>query len=150
MPRPISQNRRTAAGRPPVDTQDMRLRRGDRRIRKRCRRETLPHRAQRCVQERLVGCSVEEQGHPLALSSARRRQRSRGSFVIDGEAVVSDKYGVADFEKLHSREHDTSAMLLAFDLLELNGEDLRQLTLDDRKSKLAKLLEGISPSRASS
>jgi bifunctional non-homologous end joining protein LigD len=62
--------------------------------------------------------------------------------LVDGEAVVADERGIADFEKLHSREHDKSAMLWAFDLLELNGEDLRQLTLDERKSKLAKLLKG--------
>jgi ATP-dependent DNA ligase len=37
-------------------------------------------------------------------------------------------------------ERDKSAMLWALDLLELNSEDLRQLTLDERKSKLAKLL----------
>jgi bifunctional non-homologous end joining protein LigD len=60
----------------------------------------------------------------------------------DGEAVVLHKYGIADFEKLHSRKHDKSAMLWAFDLLELNSEDLRQPTLDERKSKLAKLLKG--------
>jgi bifunctional non-homologous end joining protein LigD len=56
----------------------------------------------------------------------------KGSFVIDGEIVVSDKQGIADFE----------TMLWALDLLELNGEDLRQPTLDERKSKLAKLLKG--------
>jgi len=62
--------------------------------------------------------------------------------LIDGEAVVSDESGIADFEQLHSREHDKSAMLWAFDLLELNDKDLRRLTLDQRKSKLAKLLKG--------
>jgi ATP-dependent DNA ligase len=32
------------------------------------------------------------------------------------KTVVSDKHGIADFEKLQSREHDNSAMLWAFDL----------------------------------
>jgi bifunctional non-homologous end joining protein LigD len=68
-------------------------------------------------------------------------KRLKGSFVIDGEAVVSNKHGIADFDKLHSREHDKSAMLWAFDLLELNSDDLRQLTLDERKSRLVKLLK---------
>jgi bifunctional non-homologous end joining protein LigD len=68
-------------------------------------------------------------------------KRLKGSFVIDGEIVVSDKLGIADFEKLHSGEHNKSAMLWAFDLLEWNGEDLRPLPLDERKSKLAKLLK---------
>jgi bifunctional non-homologous end joining protein LigD len=51
--------------------------------------------------------------YPRIVEAAKR---VRGSFVIDGEAVVPDKYGIADFEKLHSREHDKSAMLWAFDL----------------------------------
>jgi ATP-dependent DNA ligase len=79
-----------------------------------------------------------------------QRGRARGGFHAKNagkapqaalEAVVSDERGIANFEQLHSHEHDKSAMLWAFDLLELNGEDLRQLTLDERKSKLAKLLK---------
>lgn len=77
--------------------------------------------------------------YPRIVEAAKRL---RGSFVIDGETVVSDKHGIADFEKLHSGEYNKSAMLWAFDLLELNGEDLCQLTLDERKSKLTKLLRG--------
>jgi bifunctional non-homologous end joining protein LigD len=41
---------------------------------------------------------------------------------------------------LSSGIHNTSTTLWAFDLLELNGEDPRQLPLDERKSKLEKLL----------
>jgi bifunctional non-homologous end joining protein LigD len=47
---------------------------------------------------------------------------------------------MAVFERLHRRQRVTDAMLFAFDLLELNGEDLRSLPLVDRKIKLAKLL----------
>ena len=42
--------------------------------------------------------------------------RLRGSFVIDGEGVVCGEDGVADFELLHSRKHDRSCFLYAFDL----------------------------------
>jgi bifunctional non-homologous end joining protein LigD len=77
--------------------------------------------------------------YPRIVEAAKK---IKGTFLIDGEAVVSDKFGIADFEQLHSREHDRSAMLWAFDLLDLNGEDLRRLALDDRKSKLANLLKG--------
>lgn len=38
-------------------------------------------------------------------------KKIKGTFLIDGEAVVSDKHGIADFERLHSRSHDKSAML---------------------------------------
>ena len=44
--------------------------------------------------------------------------------TIDGEVLVCDRAGVADFERLHSREHDRQAFLWAFDLLDLDGEDL--------------------------
>jgi len=48
--------------------------------------------------------------------------------------------GVADFERLHSREHDRQAFLWAFDLLELDGEDLRSSPLFERKGALRRLL----------
>ena len=43
----------------------------------------------------------------------------------------------SDFERLHSRAYDHAAFLYGFDLLELNGEDLRLLPLEQRKQKLA-------------
>jgi ATP-dependent DNA ligase len=60
--------------------------------------------------------------------------------TIDGEVVVCDRAGVADFERLHSREHDGRAFLRAFDLLELDGEDLRPSPLFERKAALRRLL----------
>ena len=50
--------------------------------------------------------------------------------------------GVADFAMLQSRQHDRAAFLYAFDLLELDGEDLRAAALEERKARLAKLLAG--------
>jgi bifunctional non-homologous end joining protein LigD len=62
------------------------------------------------------------------------------SVVIDGEAVWCDGEGLAIFDKLHSRAYDDQVILYAFDLLELDGEDLRPLPLEERKARLAKLL----------
>jgi bifunctional non-homologous end joining protein LigD len=62
------------------------------------------------------------------------------SFTLDREAVVSGEDGIAVFDHLHRQQRVTDAMLFAFDLLELNGEDLRYLPLADRKARLAKLL----------
>jgi bifunctional non-homologous end joining protein LigD len=62
------------------------------------------------------------------------------SFTLDGEAVVCGPDGVAIFDALHRRGTVSEAMLYAFDLLELDGEDLRQLPLGDRKKRLARLL----------
>ena len=61
-------------------------------------------------------------------------------FVIDGEAVVLGVDGVADFDALHSRKHDEEVQLYAFDVLALDGEDLRRLPLSMRKTNLARLL----------
>ena len=61
-------------------------------------------------------------------------------FVIDGEAVVLGVDGVADFNALHSRRHDDEVQLYAFDILALDGDDLRSLPLSMRKTNLARLL----------
>jgi bifunctional non-homologous end joining protein LigD len=61
------------------------------------------------------------------------------SATIDGEAVCRDESDLSVFEQLHSREHDNRALLYAFDLLELDGEDLRPQPLLARKARLEKL-----------
>ena len=61
-------------------------------------------------------------------------------FVIDGEAVILGVDGIADFNALHSRQHDDEVQLYAFDILTLDGEDLRPLPLSLRKTNLARLL----------
>jgi bifunctional non-homologous end joining protein LigD len=62
------------------------------------------------------------------------------SIVLDGEVACVEDDHKADFNKLHSRLHDDNAVLCAFDLLELNGEDLRDLPLLERKKRLKKVL----------
>ena len=62
------------------------------------------------------------------------------SFTLDGEACVCGPDGVAIFDALHRRGTVSEAMLYAFDLLELDGEDLRGMPLGDRKKRLARLL----------
>jgi bifunctional non-homologous end joining protein LigD len=66
--------------------------------------------------------------------------RIKGAAILDAEAVCLDKKGVADFDILHNRTADGFAVACAFDLLMLNGDDLRRRPLLERKSKLAKLL----------
>jgi bifunctional non-homologous end joining protein LigD len=73
----------------------------------------------------------------IAAGAAMLRARS---FTLDGEAVVCGADGLAVFDALHRRHEATDAILYAFDLLELNGKDLRPLPLGDRKAKLARLL----------
>ena len=61
-------------------------------------------------------------------------------FVIDGEAVVLGVDGISDFNALHSGKHNHEVQLYAFDVLAMDGDDLRPLPLSMRKASLAKLL----------
>ena len=63
------------------------------------------------------------------------------SCLIDGEAIVCDENGLAVFDLIRGHDSKTSAMLCAFDLLELDGEDLRRKPIETRKALLAKLLQ---------
>ena len=60
---------------------------------------------------------------------ALARLRSR-SVILDGEAVASDENGMPSFDRLRHRHHDASVFLYAFDLIELNGDDLRREPLE--------------------
>src|SRR3954466_11284864 len=42
---------------------------------------------------------------------------------IDGEAVSCNERGVPSFDKLRHRSHEPEVFLVAFDLLELHGND---------------------------
>lgn len=62
--------------------------------------------------------------------------------LIDGELVVLDDRGVSRFELMQRaiRRHPEDIVMMAFDLLRLNGEDLRALPLGERKRRLRELL----------
>jgi len=66
--------------------------------------------------------------------------RIKGAAILDAEVVCLDEKGVPEFDTLHSRTADHFAVACAFDLLILNGDDLRRRPLVDRKSALAKVL----------
>jgi len=63
-----------------------------------------------------------------------------GAAVIDGEAVAFDAEGCADFQALRSREGQANAVLVAYDLLEIDGQDIRREPLQDRRKRLVRLL----------
>lgn len=67
--------------------------------------------------------------------------------VIDGEIVVLDAQGVSSFGRLQeelSEGRPRNLLFFAFDLLYLDGWDLRGVALRDRKALLKTLLEGAS------
>jgi hypothetical protein len=57
-----------------------------------------------------------------------------------GKAVACDESGVPSFDHIRYRRHDSTAFLYAFDLIELNGDDLRRDPLEVRKATLANSL----------
>jgi bifunctional non-homologous end joining protein LigD len=75
---------------------------------------------------------------------ALARLRSR-SCIIDGEAACCDDNGRPSFDRIRYRRHDASVFLYAFDLIELNGDDLRRDPLEVRKATLASLLKRTAP-----
>jgi len=71
------------------------------------------------------------------------------SCLIDGEAVACDRDGMPEFDRLRYRRQDGAVFLFAFDLIELNGQDLRREPIEIRKRELASCCVGL-PRLASS
>ena len=67
-----------------------------------------------------------------------------GSAIIDGEVVVPATNGTTDFSVLQNelKGRSKKIVLVAFDLLYLNGYDLRKLPLVERKALLKDLVTG--------
>ena len=61
-------------------------------------------------------------------------------FVVDGEAVILGVDGYSDFNALHFGKHNDEVQLCAFDVLAMDGDDLRGLPLSARKTNLQRLL----------
>jgi bifunctional non-homologous end joining protein LigD len=72
------------------------------------------------------------------------RLRSR-SCIIDGEAVACDDNGIASFDLIRHHRANESIFLYAFDLIELNGDDLRRDPLEVRKATLASIVAMATP-----
>jgi hypothetical protein len=63
------------------------------------------------------------------------------SCLLDGEVVLCGDDGIPVFNRLrYGRQVKGEALLCAFDLLEVNGRDLRRAPIELRKAVLAKLL----------
>jgi bifunctional non-homologous end joining protein LigD len=75
---------------------------------------------------------------PLIVESVSRlRPRS---CIIDGEAVACDDNGLTNFDRVRYRRNDASVFLCAFDVIEVNGDDLRRDPLEVRKATLANIV----------
>jgi ATP-dependent DNA ligase len=81
----------------------------------------------------------------IAEALAKLRVRS---VTIDGEGVVCRPDGVSDFDRLRvavGRMGSRDAFLYAFDLLEIDGEDLRAYEWHVRRATLRSLLKKSKP-----
>ena len=69
-------------------------------------------------------------------------------FVVDGEVVALDRRGITSFSRLQRRGKERVAIYLyVFDLLRLEGADLRGLPLRERKRQLREALRFEDPIR---
>ena len=67
------------------------------------------------------------------------------SCSIDGEAIVCDGKGLAVFQFIRNYRRGNAATLCAFDLIEIDGQDLRQQPIEERKQVLKGLLSKSHP-----
>jgi bifunctional non-homologous end joining protein LigD len=81
--------------------------------------------------------------YPLIVEAVNRLKVH--SCLIDGEAVACDDNGLAVFQRLRRKPTGKHVFLYAFDLLELDGQDLRPEPVETRKAALASLLRASLP-----
>jgi bifunctional non-homologous end joining protein LigD len=94
---------------------------------------------------RLITRSGNDFTARFALAAAAVAALPAHSFLIDGEAIVTDDKGLAVFELIRRARNGDAAVLCAFDLIELEGEDLRRAPIERRKHKLSRLVRGPRP-----
>lgn len=65
------------------------------------------------------------------------------AIVLDGEIVITDEQGKTDFQALqnYQKNHNLKLTYIIFDILALDGEDLRNYKLIDRKNILESILK---------
>ena len=89
--------------------------------------------AERCMSKRDVGVLLEDEESDAPLRRARERDRERAPVqdaILDGEIVVMGEGGPKFYALMMNRE---PASYVAFDLLWLDGRDLRGCPLWRRK-----------------
>src|SRR5262249_46793329 len=88
------------------------------------------------------GTDLTRRFPPIVDALAHLRSRS---CIIDGEAVACDGNNVTSFDLVRHQRVNGSIFLYAFDLIELNGDDLRRDPLEVRKATLASIVAKAGP-----
>ena len=81
-------------------------------------------------------------GRFLNIAAAVRALPAEGA-LIDGEALAFLPGGHSDFGALRTKAGGARASFVVFDLLSLEGEDLRQRPLEERRAALSRLVAGV-------
>ncbi|RWE83133.1 MAG: ATP-dependent DNA ligase [Mesorhizobium sp.] len=76
------------------------------------------------------------------LTAAEAAKLKAENFIIEGEMIVTNEAGLSNFHSLRSAitRRPQDLYLVAFDLLHLNGHDLRDMPLSDRREVLQALI----------
>jgi ATP-dependent DNA ligase len=92
---------------------------------------------------RVFSRTGHEWGAQLPAIAAALRALPVRSVILDGEGVICGPDGVSDFDRMRavfSRKGSPDVFLYAFDVLELDGRDLRAQRWDGRRSLLTQLV----------
>ena len=65
--------------------------------------------------------------------------------MIDAEGCCAGDDGRTDFNALHSRVDDHAVFAYAFDLMMIDGTDIRRVPLTERRKQLGRLLRKAKP-----
>ena len=85
-------------------------------------------------ESKLVSCNQRNLGREALERSLAKLPVENA--ILDGEVICVDAQGVSQFNQLLNRKGEP--VFYAFDLLWLDGEDLRQIPLVERKKRLAR------------
>jgi ATP-dependent DNA ligase len=94
----------------------------------------------------LTVCAYSAGAGTTGLTECHGSLKRWAHFTLDGEGVVCGPDGVADFDRLRAavgRKGSRGAFLYVFDLLELDGQDLRREPWEARRDALASLLRNV-------
>ena len=101
----------------------------------------------RCYRERCSGRLISRNGNLMRRFDALTRQVADAlavdDAILDGEVIAADETGRPMFYDL--LRHALPAAYVAFDLLWLDGADLRSLPLQERRKRLQAILPAASP-----
>jgi ATP-dependent DNA ligase len=93
---------------------------------------------------RVFSRTGHEWGAQLPAIAAALRALPVRSVILDGEGVICGPDGVSDFDRMRAvfgRKGSPDLFLYAFDVLEMDGHDLRAESWDTRRALLTQLLD---------